>query len=36
LETIRDTIEKQIETAVTAAREAPLPDVSEVSQHVYA
>jgi TPP-dependent pyruvate/acetoin dehydrogenase alpha subunit len=36
LENIRDTIEKQIETAVSAAREAPFPDVSEVNQHVYA
>jgi len=36
LENLRDSIEKQLEAAVTAAREAPLPDVSEVNQHVYA
>ena len=36
LETLRDEIEKEIEAAVNAGREAPTPDISEVSQHVYA
>jgi pyruvate dehydrogenase E1 component alpha subunit len=36
LETLRDEIEKEIEAAVNAGRDAPPPDVSEVSQHVYA
>lgn len=36
LETLRDEVEKKIENAVSAAREAPVPDVSEVTEHVYA
>jgi TPP-dependent pyruvate/acetoin dehydrogenase alpha subunit len=36
VETIRDEVEGQIEAAVQAGREAPFPDVSEVTEHVYA
>lgn len=36
LEAIRDEVEQQIEAAVTEARQAPAPDVSEVNQDVYA
>jgi len=36
VETIRDEVDGQIEAAVQAGREAPFPDVSEVTEHVYA
>lgn len=36
LETIREELETEIENAVTQAREAPTPDVSEVTEDVYA
>jgi len=36
VENIRDEVEGQIEAAVEASRQAPYPDVSEVTEHVYA
>lgn len=36
LELVRDEEEKQIAAAVEAGRQAPYPDVSEVTEHVYA
>jgi TPP-dependent pyruvate/acetoin dehydrogenase alpha subunit len=36
VEAIRDEVEHRIAAAVEAGREAPFPDVSEVTQHVYA
>lgn len=36
LETLRDDVEHEIEIALSEAKEAPVPDISEVSEHVYA
>jgi TPP-dependent pyruvate/acetoin dehydrogenase alpha subunit len=36
VELVRDDVEKQIEHAVESGRQAPFPDVSEVTDHVYA
>lgn len=36
IETIRDQVEKQVQASVELARQAPFPDVNEVTDHVYA
>ena len=36
VEAIRDQVDQQIEAAVETARQAPFPEVSEVTDHVYA
>ena len=36
LETLHEEVDQRIAAAVDAARQAPFPDVSEVTQHVYA